>query len=114
MDNAEQKKKTKLIKLLTGRPTLQAVKDKGYIKGTTCTYTRITVWTQFLVKFKDCFIVCFSLCRSGVWLQFEQSLSERKYHHPSLCLDVHWAGGEERYTSVHPMCSWLTTSKSYI
>ncbi|XP_077078486.1 rho GTPase-activating protein 12a isoform X2 [Siphateles boraxobius] len=32
MDNAEQKKKTKLIKLLTGRPTLQAVKDKGYIK----------------------------------------------------------------------------------
>ncbi|XP_056336184.1 rho GTPase-activating protein 12a isoform X2 [Danio aesculapii] len=32
MDNAEQKKKTKLMKLLTGRPTLQAVKDKGYIK----------------------------------------------------------------------------------
>uniref|UniRef100_A0A673K9M4 Rho GTPase-activating protein 12-like n=1 Tax=Sinocyclocheilus rhinocerous TaxID=307959 RepID=A0A673K9M4_9TELE len=26
------KKKTKLMKLLTGRPTLQAVKDKGYIK----------------------------------------------------------------------------------
>uniref|UniRef100_A0A9J7XBR4 Rho GTPase activating protein 12a n=2 Tax=Cyprinus carpio TaxID=7962 RepID=A0A9J7XBR4_CYPCA len=33
MDNAEQKKKTKLMKLLTGRPSLQAVKDKGYIKG---------------------------------------------------------------------------------
>uniref|UniRef100_A0A8C2ACW4 Rho GTPase activating protein 12a n=1 Tax=Cyprinus carpio TaxID=7962 RepID=A0A8C2ACW4_CYPCA len=32
MDNAEQKRKTKLMKLLTGRPTLQAVKDKGYIK----------------------------------------------------------------------------------
>uniref|UniRef100_A0A8C2FPY9 Rho GTPase activating protein 12a n=1 Tax=Cyprinus carpio TaxID=7962 RepID=A0A8C2FPY9_CYPCA len=32
MDNAEQKKKTKLMKLLTGRPSLQAVKDKGYIK----------------------------------------------------------------------------------
>ncbi|XP_059357391.1 rho GTPase-activating protein 12a isoform X3 [Carassius carassius] len=32
MDNADQKKKTKLMKLLTGRPTLQAVKDKGYIK----------------------------------------------------------------------------------
>jgi len=38
MDNAEQKKKTKLMKLLTGRPTLQAVKDKGYIKGSTCIY----------------------------------------------------------------------------
>ncbi|XP_016096831.1 rho GTPase-activating protein 12a isoform X5 [Sinocyclocheilus grahami] len=32
MDNAAQKKKTKLMKLLTVRPTLQAVKDKGYIK----------------------------------------------------------------------------------
>lgn len=33
MDSAEQKKtKHKLKKLLTGRPTLQTVKDKGYIK----------------------------------------------------------------------------------
>ncbi|XP_073775431.1 rho GTPase-activating protein 12a isoform X10 [Danio rerio] len=32
MDNAEQKKKNKLVVLLLGRPTLQAVKDKGYIK----------------------------------------------------------------------------------
>ncbi|XP_052388185.1 rho GTPase-activating protein 12 isoform X1 [Carassius gibelio] len=32
MDNAEQKRKTKLIKFLKGRPTLQSVKDKGYIK----------------------------------------------------------------------------------
>lgn len=36
MDNSDQKKtKTKLKKFLTRRPTLQAVKDKGYIKGTT-------------------------------------------------------------------------------
>lgn len=34
MDNSDQKlKKTKLKKFLTRRPTLQAVKDKGYIKG---------------------------------------------------------------------------------
>lgn len=34
MDSAEHKKtRHKLKKLLTGRPTLQTVKDKGYIKG---------------------------------------------------------------------------------
>lgn len=34
VDNADQKKtKTKLKKFLTRRPTLQAVRDKGYIKG---------------------------------------------------------------------------------
>ncbi|XP_051553158.1 rho GTPase-activating protein 12-like isoform X2 [Myxocyprinus asiaticus] len=32
MDNSDQKTKTKLKKFLTRRPTLQAVKDKGYIK----------------------------------------------------------------------------------
>lgn len=34
IDSSEHKKtKHKLKKLLTGRPTLQTVKDKGYIKG---------------------------------------------------------------------------------
>lgn len=34
MDASEQKKtKHKLKKLLSGRPTLQSIRDKGYIKG---------------------------------------------------------------------------------
>lgn len=34
IDSTEQKKtKTKLKKFLTRRPTLQAVREKGYIKG---------------------------------------------------------------------------------
>lgn len=39
MESADQKKtRVKLKKFLTRRPTLQAVRDKGYIKGTTYMY----------------------------------------------------------------------------
>ena len=33
MDVSDHRKRTKLKKFLTRRPTLQAVRDKGYIKG---------------------------------------------------------------------------------
>lgn len=48
MESADQKKtRVKLKKFLTRRPTLQAVRDKGYIKGDPQTYTFVGTWFDF-------------------------------------------------------------------
>lgn len=48
IDSSEQKKtKTKLKKFLTRRPTLQAVREKGYIKGNG-TFDFVTILLQIV------------------------------------------------------------------
>lgn len=45
IDSTDQKKtKTKLKKFLTRRPTLQAVREKGYIKGKWTFLTKDVIW----------------------------------------------------------------------
>lgn len=47
IDSTDQKKtKTKLKKFLTRRPTLQAVREKGYIKGKWTFLTKEIVWKK--------------------------------------------------------------------
>lgn len=41
-----------------------------------------------------------ALCRSGVWVQFEQSLSQREFHHSSFCVTLYRSCGEQRYIFV--------------
>lgn len=62
IDATDQKKtKTKLKKFLTRRPTLQAVREKGYIKGKWTFLTKEIIWeTEFddsCVKWGSCCLV---------------------------------------------------------
>lgn len=101
MDSSDNKKtRHKLKKFLTRRPTLQAVRDKGYIKGiikgfSWCPSCGIASLPPALV-----------VLRSGVRLQPLQPVSKGEHHGAHVCQDVHRPRGERQWVLV-TMCRLL-------
>lgn len=84
----------KLKKFLIRRPTYQAVRDKGYIKGR----APALLWTKSYlpVDVSDPADVRLVFHRSGVRLQPDQSVPAGEHVGAQLCQDVHRARGEHR------------------
>lgn len=100
--NDNKKTRHKLKKFLTRRPTLQAVRDKGYIKGepllaAPALHTDMLVVLDFLsVNPPRC-----GVSRPGVWLQPVQPVSAGERHRAHFRQDVHRPRGEQRYLILH-------------
>lgn len=101
MDASDQKKtRMKLKKFLTRRPTYQAVRDKGYIKGisdgfrysyklTVCEYVSLF---EYLAADRQ--RVFAKIPRSGVWLQSDQPVPAGEHVGAQLRQNVHRPRGE--------------------
>lgn len=95
MDTSDQKKtRMKLKKFLIRRPTYQAVRDKGYIKGSArpppAAAAAVVPPLAPTCAFAD-------VHRSGVRQQPDQSVPAGEHTRPQLCQNVHRARGEHRY-----------------
>ncbi len=125
MDSSDQKKtRMKLKKFLIRRPTYQAVRDKGYIKGiqTERSSGMRTVW-EYLPHVdarhclnrrrvtctvrNRCLFVCLFVCRPGVWLQSDQSEPAGEHLSAQLCQNVHRPRGEHRYEQQPRHCLFV-------
>lgn len=108
MDNSDQKKtRLKLKKFLTRRPTYQAVRDKGYIKGSQTGHCGSTRTGQSLVSHcRQITCVCADLqirCLDAAWSACASGKTRRC---PTLskCASIMWR------TQVGNMLLWLTVS----
>lgn len=112
MDSSDQKKtRLKLKKFLTRRPTYQAVRDKGYIKGIHTEYST-GVSSTLIVPHMMCVMTVFLLFhRSGVWLQFGQFVPEGEHICAQLRQNVHRPRGEHWYEQ-QPSCCILDPTVS--
>lgn len=118
MDSSDQKKtRLKLKKFLTRRPTYQAVRDKGYIKGTWTLpgHSHSSAWETLLLwewqrvlghlplhRWKLEINVCLPIFRSGVWLQPDQSVPAGEHISAQLRQNVYRPCGEHRYERCTP------------